>query len=563
MSARSRGGKDSMYGLLRGRRSRQDLKEFFKDPSGSAKHSTEKENGLDPRASSGSSSKLEPPESLTLRSDALGASSFALDDGISQYLSSSTGPDTPKKPSLEIKKPPMGDKKTPEASKDATEASKRTSMFATDSMRLHWNIETTPAVTGIKKEQIKHLEPVSAIKDGSPKSASKDPLESREESARNARKVIQQLREDVMREMREKESLLSRFETLSARNAAFESRMSSQRVHTPKVDEDGQKRSEADRLHIEKLERENVEVLEDRDRLNDRLAKLRAQIENQEKIISKFGEPRMNGEPKESSSPNTREASAIDDELKSGMDDLATEIQDWITQHFRRTKLDLSDLSPAFEEVVVWTVGRRKAVAGIAKIGFFQALSSACLLEIFQDIFFFGLPDAEEYASLRSACRFLKDTAPTNEFNQWRSMTVNMLRERRDDRIEESTSEASNTIARKIDGLLCSVTDAQGNSGRLSELSGIVLKVVDLARKFTAQPATYECTAPHSQSNEAVDFDEDTMEDIKPDESARFLKTVQLVTFPAVIKINGAVGGDEHRKCVVRAKVLCESKSSL
>ena len=124
--------------------------------------------------------------------------------------------------------------------------------------------------------------------------------------------------------------------------------------------------------------------------------------------------------------------------------------------------------------------------------------------------------------------------------------------------------EASSTIAHKIDGLLRSVTDAQSNPGRLPELSSIVVKIVNLARKFKAQPMTYEFTAPHSESEEPVDFDEDTMEDTKPDESARFLKTVQLVTFPAVIKVvNGAVGGDEQRKCVVKAKVLCESKSSL
>ena len=141
--------------------------------------------------------------------------------------------------------------------------------------------------------------------------------------------------------MKEKESLYSRLEALGARSAAFESRMSSQSVHTAKIGEDRQKRSDSDRLHIEKLERENVEVLEDRDRLNDGLAKLRAQINSQEEAILKLRGPSVNGQSKESSSSNFLEVSAKEDDLRSEMNELATEIQEWITQNFRRTKLGM------------------------------------------------------------------------------------------------------------------------------------------------------------------------------------------------------------------------------
>ena len=148
---------DRKYGLLRARRSRQELKEFFKDPTGSAKRSTDTENELDPGASSGSSSKLEPPESLTLKFDSFGSSSFALDDSFSRYLTSSIGPEPARKLPIESKKPVEESKRTPEASRQAPETSNRTSMFLMDSMKLPWDVDSTPPVIEVKKEQTKHV----------------------------------------------------------------------------------------------------------------------------------------------------------------------------------------------------------------------------------------------------------------------------------------------------------------------------------------------------------------------------------------------------------------------
>ena len=71
--------------------------------------------------------------------------------------------------------------------------------------------------------------------------------------------------------------------------------------------------------------------------------------------------------------------------------------------------LDLSNLDEETEQQVeVLAVPRWKAVAGIAKIPFLQALASTAVIEVFYDEFFIGLPSSTKYSTLRSAFQFFQ-----------------------------------------------------------------------------------------------------------------------------------------------------------
>ena len=130
-----------------------------------------------------------------------------------------------------------------------------------------------------------------------------------------------------------------------------------------------------------------------------------------------------------------------------------------------------------------------------------------------------------------------------------------------DPEITKSTKKLAATLSQGIDHLLCQVTEAEISEDRQQSLQEIVAGAIRLARRFRSQRADYEFNFPRNSPDRALAFNSSTMEDIRAEEDDSKKKTVQLATFPAVLKTRDEDGTQQKLgNVVIKARVLCGAK---
>ena len=241
--------------------------------------------------------------------------------------------------------------------------------------------------------------------------------------------MVSDLRESVFREMKEKEALLTRYESLSRKHLELERQMSKideepdhhedherlstdhaalQREHAQLKDRMAMMEKEAaSRSAVEDNEQAKAGSTEDPDGYSERLANAHTSIKNHEEQNARLRKQNL---LLLQSGVNAENGDHPDGEEKlcKDMDNLAFDIQNWILNNFRKYKLDLSNLDEETEKTVEIAVPRWKAAAGIAKNAFLQALASTILCDVFNDDFFVGLPRHVKFESLLSAFNSMK-----------------------------------------------------------------------------------------------------------------------------------------------------------
>lgn len=410
--------------------------------------------------------------------------------------------------------------------------------------------------------------------------------------------MVSDLRESVFREMKEKEALLNRYESLSRKHLELEKQVS-------KIDEEPDHHDDRERLSRDHaaLQREHARLkdtmanmeqeaangsavqdneqakagsAEDPDGYSERLATAHTLIKNHEEQNARLRKQNLQLQQGGARAGDGHHSSR-EEELCTDMDGLAFDIQNWILNNFRKYKLDLSNLDEETEKTVETAVPRWKAAAGIAKNAFLQALASAILCGVFNDEFFVGLPQHGKFESLLSAFNSMKcmshwPQAPlqavTNEhqassqaFFSWRASTVTFLSSLDDEDVSDSIAALTRELSEQVDGLLCLVTEADASSDRQEDLQRVAARAVYIAHAWRSQRAQYNFSFPPNSADRPTMFDPRMMDDIRAEEADSQKKTVQMATFPSVTKLELGPGSEKPQsRVIMKAKVWCGSK---
>lgn len=246
---------------------------------------------------------------------------------------------------------------------------------------------------------------------------------------------------------------------------------------------------------------------------------------------------------------------AFCDELST----LAYQIQGWVVQHFRRTKLDATAgelcariagmedgryvdlLTPLYER---WTCS--------AKLDFFRATVMSLMMPIFTDPFLFGLPTDPTWAqALRLASEELPGVLGQPAYNRWRANTLDLVRqcEAMAPFVDLKSSETTATICDVLSGM-CEIEESET---RAAALNTIVKRAIALAHTLRVQRARYQMQLPRPSST----FETATMEDISDENDGADGREIRCAIFPAVIKIRDGNNVD----LVFKAKVLVDPPS--
>lgn len=153
--------------------------------------------------------------------------------------------------------------------------------------------------------------------------------------------------------------------------------------------------------------------------------------------------------------------------------------------------------------------------------------------------------------------------------NQWRSVTLSILKKDAADRMQVPTTQLIANVTSRIMGLLDAITiglAVKNSSGadetleaREQALRHLTINSIELSRLFVVQKAAFEVWMPEVMPHQQVMFDHATMEDIGgEDEENLVRREICCVTFPGVIKRGDENGSQlQFRNVISKARVLC------
>lgn len=165
---------------------------------------------------------------------------------------------------------------------------------------------------------------------------------------------------------------------------------------------------------------------------------------------------------------------------------------------------------------------------------------------------------------------YLATTGSVEGVNQWRSVTLSIMKKEAADRMQAPTTQFIANLSNRITVLLDAITigtAAKNSSGggddtleaRDQTLRHLITNSIELSRLFVVQKAAFEVWMPDIMPHQRVLFDHATMEDIGgEDEESLFHREICCVTFPGVIKRGDENGAQlQFRNVISKARVLC------
>lgn len=143
--------------------------------------------------------------------------------------------------------------------------------------------------------------------------------------------------------------------------------------------------------------------------------------------------------------------------------------------------------------------------------------------------------------------------------NQWRSLTLAILRKEASEKLQTSTSAVVDAVITKVNTLLSAITNTKSTEARDQGLQALVNSAIELSRLLAVQKAVFRVEMPEILPHQRTMFDTETMEDIGgEDEETLADREICCVTFPGIIKRGDESGGQlQYRNVISRAKVLC------
>lgn len=228
---------------------------------------------------------------------------------------------------------------------------------------------------------------------------------------------------------------------------------------------------------------------------------------------------------------------------------------------------DLDDLVPMYEQL-----------AAPAKVHLLQSVVSRILVETIFNTYFVGLPkdqadqlaQVEKYLASLSRSQVWACSVTTADLkagsveavNQWRAMTLTMLRKEATPRMQEETALVTESVISRVNHILGAITDASATSTRDHALRALVHNSVDLARSLVVQKATFKIYMPKILPHQRTFFETSTMEDIGAEDEENLTgREISCVTFPGIIKIGDEDGNHpQFTNVVAKARVLCNTE---
>lgn len=216
-----------------------------------------------------------------------------------------------------------------------------------------------------------------------------------------------------------------------------------------------------------------------------------------------------------------------------------------------------------------------------SKVHLLQSIVSRILVELVFDAYFVGLPPekALQLAELEAFLSSFGMKAPILEntrggesepltvraassaepINQWRSLTLTILKKGAANEMQAETSKIAETVVSRVNSILDSITEATSTEARDQALRALVTSSVELSRLLVIQKAVFKVSMPEILPHQKTMFDPSTMEDIGgEDEESLARRDICCVTFPGIIKTGDENGSHlQYRNVISKARVLC------
>jgi activating signal cointegrator complex subunit 1 len=143
--------------------------------------------------------------------------------------------------------------------------------------------------------------------------------------------------------------------------------------------------------------------------------------------------------------------------------------------------------------------------------------------------------------------------------NQWRSITLAILRKDAGQKLQQETVAIIEAVVAQINVILSSICDAQSSESRDQSLRALICSSIDLSRLLRVQKAVFSVIMPSIEGHQRTLFDAESMEDIGgEDEESLHEREIRCVTFPGVVKSGDENGESGHlRNIVAKVRVLC------
>ncbi|KAI0445577.1 hypothetical protein F4803DRAFT_137359 [Xylaria telfairii] len=305
------------------------------------------------------------------------------------------------------------------------------------------------------------------------------------------------------------------------------------------------------RTEVDVREAEKMELREEWELLQGKLSERDSEIRSLRSQIS--------GLKQWVSTTTKKSDQTSDEEFGETIAKLRNGLQNWAVSHFRKSSFDLSkadqtvidDLSklvPMYEELAI----------SETKAAFLQSIVSSILVEMIFDVYFVGLPE-EQAAQLGQIEQYLVHLSSTEAVNEWRAMTLSMLRKECVPEMQQETDAVTRNVASRINCILNNITDAKATDVRDQALRVLVTNSINLARLLVAQKALFKVTMPKILPYQKVLFEADTMDHIgEEDEDSLTSREIRCVTFPGIIKTGDENGKHlQYRNVIAKATVLC------
>lgn len=261
-----------------------------------------------------------------------------------------------------------------------------------------------------------------------------------------------------------------------------------------------------------------------------------------------------------------------DDELRNRMERLGNELQNWVVGAFRKGRVDLT--RGVTDEEVVRLVPMFEEVVATSKVHLLQSLVSRVLVEEVFDRYFVGLSD-EQAGQIAQVERLLASfgmclgwdersrltgtASSPGPVNQWRSQTLALLKREAGERLQAGTTQITDNIIRKVNGLLDTITGTTANEIRNQGLRGLVTSAIELSRLLAVQKAVFKVFMPDILPHQRTIFDPATMEDLGgEDDEGLEEREICCVAFPGIMKRGDGGGGHlQYHNVISKARVLC------
>ncbi|KUI57698.1 hypothetical protein VP1G_05027 [Cytospora mali] len=278
---------------------------------------------------------------------------------------------------------------------------------------------------------------------------------------------------------------------------------------------------------------------------------------------------------KEWVSASTRADGTTSDEVfGAGMANLGNGLQNWVITNYRKSKVDLSRASEASLQELAELVPMYEELAQAAKVHLLQSIVSKILVQRIFRSYFVGLTPEQEM-QLRQTERLLESFGSVVSVNQWRSVTLAMLKKDAAHNMQVQTTQTAEDVVTRIEKTLDSITtDTSGSASgsnttaanstdaRNQALRQLVNSAIELSRLLVMQKAVFEVWMPNIVPHQQIMFDHNTMEDIGgEDEENLVQREICCVTFPGIIKRGDENGGQlQFRNVISKARVLCSAE---